>query len=281
MLNQHPSNTNPAPALNRLKDTFSAHPLSSHPTQWDLLWQDAYTPWDRGTPSIALADLLTEQRSLFPPTPSTRPTALVPGCGRGYDVLLLSAFGYNVTGLDASSTSLARAAEIEAASASSDEEVYAARDPARGKGKVTWLNADFFDEEAEGMKGKEFDLVFDYTFFVALPPDARPRWAARMAQLVRPSGGRLVCLEWPLGKKPSAGGPPWAPSREAYLAHLAHPGEEVEYDAEGVVASSAVESPTSHGGLELLFREKPRRTHEAGYNEAGEVVDYISVWGHK
>ena len=90
-----------------------------------------------------------------------------------------------------------------------------------------------------------------------------------------------MCLEWPLGKDPSAGGPPWAPSREAYLAHLAQPGEEVEYDSDGVVASSAVEAPPSRGGLELLFREKPKRTHQAGYNEAGEVVDYISVWGHK
>lgn len=155
--------TDPAPALNRLKDTFSAHPVSSHPTQWDQLWKDSYTPWDRGTPSLALADLLTEKRSLFPPNP--RPTALVPGCGRGYDVLLLSALGYDVTGLDASSTSLARAAEIEATS--SKDEVYAARDPARGKGKVTWVKADFFDEGAEGMKGRVFDLVFDYT--VRLP----------------------------------------------------------------------------------------------------------------
>lgn len=154
--------TDPAPALNRLKDTFSSHPVSSHPTQWDQLWKDSYTPWDRGTPSLALADLLTEQRSLFPPPQTqTRPTALVPGCGRGYDVLLLSALGYDVTGLDASSTSLARAAEIEAAS--SKDEVYAARDPSRGKGKVTWVKADFFDEGAEGMKGRVFDLVFDYT----------------------------------------------------------------------------------------------------------------------
>lgn len=159
--------TDPAPALNRLKDTFSAHPVSSHPTQWDLLWQDSYTPWDRGTPSLALADLVTEQRSLFPPTQTPRPTALVPGCGRGYDVLLLSALGYDVTGLDASSTSLARAAEIEAAATSSNDPVYAARDPSRGKGKVTWVKADFFDADAEGMKGRVFDLVFDYT--VCLP----------------------------------------------------------------------------------------------------------------
>lgn len=161
--------TDPAPALNRLKDTFSAHPVSSHPTQWDQLWKDEYTPWDRGTPSLALADLLTEQRSLFPPTPQTqtRPTALVPGCGRGYDVLLLSALGYDVTGLDSSSTSLARAAEIEANS--SKDEVYAARDPSRGKGKVTWVKADFFDADAKGMKGKVFDLVFDYTVRLPLP----------------------------------------------------------------------------------------------------------------
>ncbi|KAK1829070.1 S-adenosyl-L-methionine-dependent methyltransferase [Podospora conica] len=265
-----------APSVNRLRDTFSSAPFSAHPKHWDLLWQDAFTPWDRGGPSPALLDLLTQHRDLFPHT-SPNPTAFVPGCGRGYDVLLLSSFGYDVTGLDVSSTSLARAAETEQALAS--DETYAARDPGRGKGEVKWVRADFFDDGAEGV-GRRFDLVFDYTFFCALPPSARPAWARRMSQLVRPSGGRLVCLEWPLTKSPEAGGPPWAVSREAYVAHLGHPGEEVAYDPEtGGVASSAAEAPPSAGGLDLLFREKPARTHKAGYDDKGEVVDYISVWG--
>lgn len=38
--------------------------------------------------------------------------ALVPGCGKGYDVLLLSAFGYDATGLEISSKALEEARKV-------------------------------------------------------------------------------------------------------------------------------------------------------------------------
>ena len=126
-------------------------------------------------------------------------------------------------------------------------------------------------------------------FFCALPPEARPRWARRMAQLLRRDGGRLVCLEWPLGKPAATGGPPWGVSRGAYVAHLGRPGEEVEYDdveTEDVVPSAALEggslpsSSSSSGGLRQLLRVQPGRTHQAGYDEDGRMIDYISVWSH-
>jgi hypothetical protein len=92
--------------------------------------------------------------------------------------------------------------------------------------------------------------------------------------------GRLVCLEWPLHKDPSAGGPPWGLSAEVYLAHLAHPGEEFRCGADGKLVPGEVDRPTAETGLKRLARYQPARTHKAGYDGEGKVIDYISVWSH-
>ncbi|KAK3685456.1 S-adenosyl-L-methionine-dependent methyltransferase [Podospora appendiculata] len=282
--------------IGRLQATFQDKDFSAHGSTWDALWKDAYTPWDRQGPSMALNDVLMAAAQdddpaaagLFPALHSShdttaaakRPKALVPGCGRGHDVLLLSAFGYDVTGLDTSATALREAAEN--ARATGDDPVYVPRvGIAAAKGSLTWLVADFFDSAwssdlvaAEG----GYDLIFDYTFFVALPIEARPKWAKRMAELLKPGTGRLVCLEWPLTKPPSTGGPPWGVTADAYAAHLGHPGEEIPYNKDGYVAVAAPSSSSS-AGLKQLGRFKPTRTHKAGYDADGRITDFISVWG--
>lgn len=156
--------TDPAPEIGRLQATFQEHPFSAHSAQWDQLWKESYSPWDRGGPSPALNDLLEQHREVFPSSSeaSGKPRALVPGCGRGHDVLLLSAFGYDVTGLDVSETGLREAAENE--KKSSGEEMYAVRKGvAQEKGQVAWMVADFFDGENPSLKPGSFDLIYDYT----------------------------------------------------------------------------------------------------------------------
>jgi hypothetical protein len=157
----------PAPEVGRLQATFQAHPFSAHGAQWDQLWKESYSPWDRGGPSLALNDLLEQHPRLFPSIAGRKPRALVPGCGRGHDVLLLSAFGYDVTGLDVSETSLKEAAENERLN--SGEDIYAVREGiAAEKGKVTWMTADFFDSENASLKPGSFDLIYDYTVSITL-----------------------------------------------------------------------------------------------------------------
>ncbi|KAK3491447.1 S-adenosyl-L-methionine-dependent methyltransferase [Neurospora crassa] len=280
--------------FHRLRSLFKDSDYSTHPERWDTLWKEFFTPWDRGGPSQALDEVLSLHREPFPNAPSTahdwdksKPKALVAGCGRGHDVLLLSAHGYDVYGLDSSVTSMEEARKNEKRVAEEDaegkwKEVYA---PRRELGvRVMWVAGDFFEDNwvndsGYGKVKTGFDLIFDYTFLCALPPEARPQWAKRLSDLLNPDGGRLVCLEWPLDKDPMTGGPPWGVSGDLYLAHLGHPGQLLQYDDKGqVVDGSADTTPVA---LKRLARTQPACTHKAGYDNQGNVVDRVSVWSHQ
>ncbi len=149
-----------APSAGKLEQTFSGSDFSSHGKRWDGLWKESFTPWDRGGPSMALNDLVLDRRDLVPPSQDggRRKKALVPGCGRGYDVLLLAALGYDVYGLDYSADAIERA--VANSNEVGGEPVYDAREGVE-KGAVTWLTGDFFADER--LSTGEFDLIFDYT----------------------------------------------------------------------------------------------------------------------
>ena len=86
----------------------------------------------------------------------------MPGCGKGYDVLLLSAFGYDAYGLEISSRALDAARNTE--KEMNGKGLYETREGVE-KGGITWLAGDFFkDEFLKDVKvdGK-FDLIYDYT----------------------------------------------------------------------------------------------------------------------
>jgi methyl halide transferase len=143
---------------------------------------------------------------------------------------------------------------------------------AQGRGDATVFLADFFKNDFFSQTGgrADFDVIYDYTFLVALPPSMRPAWSKRMSELLAP-GGHLICLEFPLFKEPKIGGPPHGVTKELFDELLSRPGEEVAYDEHGYVKTS------SEGGrsnaLAPVDRWKAERTHPAG---AGK--DHISVW---
>lgn len=150
-----------------LNSEFENRAPSEHPSRWKDLWIEGFTPWDRGLPSPALLELLTEPQDLLPLHSSIKSgkklRALVPGCGKGYEVLLLSAFGYDAYGLDISEKALEFALENEKEAESQD--LYKTREGVE-RGNVTWLSGDFFTNEVfEDIEdfGKGFDIIYDYT----------------------------------------------------------------------------------------------------------------------
>ncbi len=157
---------------------------------WEQSWQRGVTPWDAGVAAPSLTALVASGK-----LPSGR--ALVPGVGGGYDALALASPSRCVIGLDLSQTAV---------------DVANKRRDAAGltPSQVDFVAGDFFERDL----GAPFQLIWDYTFFCALPPELRTRWAARMAQLVSPSDGVLVTLIFPIGDH--AGGPPYAVSPALY-----------------------------------------------------------------
>lgn len=98
-----------------------------------------------------------------------RRKALVPGCGRGYDVLLLAGFGYDALGLEVSEGAVRRCWEEwekEKERGKGEGGMYAVRDEEGvGAGEVRFVRGDFFAGEGEWMGDGEggFDLIYDYT----------------------------------------------------------------------------------------------------------------------
>jgi hypothetical protein len=159
----------------RLRQHFAGQDPAKHGQKWDELYREGFTPWDRGGPNPALVDLLTARKDLFgdvfvgdPVCGVRRKRALVPGCGRGYEVLLFSAFGYDAYGLEISESALVEARKTQGLV--EGEELYKARDASVGKGSVSWLAGDFFKDEAlKGLDGDgKFDLLYDYTVSLAV-----------------------------------------------------------------------------------------------------------------
>ncbi|CAI4215195.1 unnamed protein product [Parascedosporium putredinis] len=247
------------PAAEAIASTFRDVPPESHGPMWETLWTRNLTPWDRAGPSMPLHDLLADKSELLgAAAPGNkgrqgRKTALVPGCGKGHDVLLLSSWGYDVVGLDLAETALKEAREN--AEAVKNDEAYKLQD---GHSK--------------------FDLIFDFTFSCALPMPLRPKWAARQAELLGPEG-RLVILQFPNGKPLSLQGPPWGVNSDMYLALLSRPGEEIDIDEDGQVRHPD-KIERAEGGLRRVDLYAPKRTHTIGVAEDGTITDRVSIWAH-
>ncbi|THV47563.1 hypothetical protein BGAL_0302g00050 [Botrytis galanthina] len=262
-----------------LKAQFEGQDPAQHGEKWDQLWKDNVIPWDNESPNPALIDILNERDDLASKkADGSRKKALVAGCGKGYDVLLLSAMGYDAYGLDISETGLQGAKDTE--KEKDGKGLYEPKDGIE-KGNVTWIAGDFFkDDFLTVVNGeKSFDLIYDYTFGCALPPSLRPAWSKRYHELLSPEG-RLICLEFPTTKSPSIGGPPWAMPPRIYEGHLSRPGEVLPYNEEDCELEVEKLGLPHKNGLRRIAHFHPKRTNRGGYDADGKINDWVSVWSH-
>jgi SAM-dependent methyltransferase len=158
-------------------------------------WQDLYAHggdgWELRQPAPALAHYLET-------TPPPRGRVAVPGCGRGHDVRLLAARGYEAVGFDFSEAAVAEARRLAAAEASG------ARFELR----------DLFALPREYTGA--FDGVWEYTCFCAIDPVRRAEYVRVMRTILRPGGWLLACF-YPI--RPGRAGPPF-PVRRTEVRRL-------------------------------------------------------------
>ena len=141
--------------------------------RWSKMWDEGdFLPFDRGEPNPALVDILTDRHDLIGTCfvedghgGRRRKRALVPGCGRGYDVLLLASFGYDACGLELGETATKRAREEQ----ERNGHKYPVRDAAIGAGEIKFVTGDFFkDDWTQAVGGNEmFEFIYDYTVWRA------------------------------------------------------------------------------------------------------------------
>jgi len=156
-------------------------PSCSH--DWAARYARHSTPWDLGEPHPELI-----ARLKLDPTLNTGQLGrvLVPGCGFGWDAIALANAGWDVVGLDL-------VAELEDAIGAQ----------LLGVG-AQLLIGDFFNHQP----AERYDLIFDHTFFCALPLNQRKAWGSKIAALCTPTA-QVVSLVFPENRPLDEGGPPF------------------------------------------------------------------------
>ncbi|TEB29876.1 S-adenosyl-L-methionine-dependent methyltransferase [Coprinellus micaceus] len=195
------------------------------PLSWDNAWKQNITPWDMGGVQPSLKEVMENSRIPFPRSGKV----LVPGCGTGYDVFYFASLGLKAMGMDISETA------VEAA--------YKARykEPQNVFDNSDFVAANFFEYSNIIFPEDRFNLVYDHTFFVAIPPAKRSDWGKEMAALIKP-GGYLITVVFPILPQTSTG-PPYYVRPEHYDEHL-------QANFEKIYSKVPTKSSPSHEGLE-------------------------------
>jgi len=148
--------------------TLGPPPTAADAAAWEALYQQGEDGWDLGNPSPPL-----QAAQAAGELPTGR-RVLVPGCGRGHDLVYLARRGYQVTGCDIAPSAIAAAGER-------------CRSLDR---RVRLICGDALGDE---LPVASFDWIFDQTFLCALFPDQRCRYPQQMRRLLQ-SDGQLWVL---------------------------------------------------------------------------------------
>ena len=152
---------------------------------WDKRYESNNTPWTLNTISPAMKEFLRLHK------PSKESKILIPGAGLSPDANFLYNNGYkNVFVLDLSRTSI-------------DQFIITYPDFPTNQ----IIHENFFEHK------NNYDLIFEQTFFCALPPTINPNYPAKVTELLKPSG--LLFGLFFLGDI-TLGGPPYLQNQKFY-----------------------------------------------------------------
>ena len=137
-----------------------------HPDFWCKRFGAGTTPWDAGKVPDDFAAFVSAQTSPL--------RTLIPGCGSGWEAVLLAERGWRATALDFSPVAVERARSVLA--------------PVLGPtSTVDLVCADFFQWQPD----TPLDLIYERAFLCALPRKLWADWGQRVADLL-PAGARLA-----------------------------------------------------------------------------------------
>ena len=155
---------------------------------WDNKYKSEQTGWDIGSISTPL-------KEYFDQLTNKELKILIPGGGNSYEAEYLHNLGFkNVYVVDISATALAN---------------FQKRAPSFPNQCL--INIDFFE------LNDSFDLIIEQTFFCAINPDLRPKYASKMSELLL-TNGKLVGLFFniPLFEN----NPPFGGTKKEYIPYF-------------------------------------------------------------
>jgi len=169
------------------------------PEFWHQRWQRGEIGWH----SNEINRHLAEHWPRLGAPPGSR--VFVPLCGKSLDLLWLAAQGHRVLGVEISPLAIDDFVVENGLDATRSQQPPFER---VGADEIELLVGDFFDLTPALVPG--IGAVYDRASLIALPPDMRPRYAARLAELV-PAGcpSLLITLDY---DQAQMNGPPFAVS---------------------------------------------------------------------
>ena len=133
-----------------------------HEDFWSIRYRNGQTGWDTG-------GITTPLKTYFDQIKDKYSSILIPGCGNAYEAEYLHKKGFkNVSIVDISSEPL---------------EAFKSRVPDFPEDHL--IHMDFFDLDGS------WDLLIEQTFFCAIDPSLREKYAKHCKKIIKP-GGRLV-----------------------------------------------------------------------------------------
>ena len=158
---------------------------------WQRHYDENDLGWDLGQVAPPFVSLL-EPNTIVPSK------TLVPGCGRGHEVVFLAENGFDVTAIDYSTGAVNHLNSVI-----KDRQL---------NSRV--LHLDFFtlDSTHDGL----YDLLIEQTFFCAISPNQRPLYVETVARSLK-KGGMIAGLFYHTGQE---GGPPFNTTREDIINHF-------------------------------------------------------------
>lgn len=155
---------------------------------WSDRYQKGYTGWDIGSPSPPLYQYLCQ-------IDTKTIDVLVPGAGNAYEIVAGVEIGFlNIHLLDISAVPI---------------RLFLEKYPLFPKDQVHHQN--FFEHSGS------YDLILEQTFFCALDPKLRQRYAEKMYELLKP-GGRVVGVLF--DREFTQAGPPFGGSSKEYQVYF-------------------------------------------------------------
>ena len=158
---------------------------------WQRHYDENDLGWDLGQVAPPFMNLL-ESNVIIPGK------TLIPGCGRGHEVVYLAEKGFDVTAVDYSMGAVDYLRQV-VQQRELDSKI---------------LHNDFF--ELNSTHDGIYDLLIEQTFFCAISPNERTLYVGTVARVLK-SGGMLAGLFYNTGQE---GGPPFNTTEEDIIKHF-------------------------------------------------------------